>query len=41
MKACAATACWIRPVAERFTVIVLAAQRNGALDPLAAEAGVP
>ena len=27
-------------MAERFTVIVLAAQRNGRLDPLAAEAGV-
>ncbi len=27
-------------MAERFTVVVLAAQRNGRLDPLAAEAGV-
>ena len=32
--------CWIRQVAERFTIIILAAQRNGTLDPLAAEAGV-
>ena len=27
-------------MAERFTIVVLAAQRNGRLDPLAAEAGV-
>jgi len=27
-------------MAERFTIIILAAQRNGRLDPLAAEAGV-
>lgn len=27
-------------MAERFTVVILAAQRNGLLDPLAAEAGV-
>lgn len=41
MKACAATGCWIRPVADpRISAILLAAQREGRLDPLAAEAGV-
>ncbi len=33
-------ACWTSAMAERFTIIVLAAQRGGRLDPLAAEAGV-
>src|SRR6185295_14370963 len=27
-------------MSERFTIVILAAQRNGRLDPLAAEAGV-
>src|ERR1044072_9036253 len=36
MKACAATAC---SMAERFTVIILAAQRDGRLDRLSAAAG--
>ena len=39
-KACAGRGCSPVPAEPRFTIVILAAQRDGALDPLAAEAGV-